>query len=58
MITPFKPLKASDKLRIAYANGVRTASEYARYKHRNKSRTNTFPMYMNRAIESQIEKER
>ncbi len=54
----FNKLKPSQLLKIAYANGVRTVSEYAKYVHRNKHRMNTFPAYMNEAIDEQYEKEK
>ena len=53
-----KPLKPSQLTKTAYANGVRTVSEYAKYVHRNKHRLNTFPVYMNKAIAEQYEKDR
>ena len=31
MITKLKPLKPSQKIRVAVANGVKTAKEYAHY---------------------------
>ncbi len=58
MITTFKTLKPSEKIKIAHANVVRTVAEYARYVHRNKHRLNTFPAYMNKAIAEQYKKER
>ncbi len=57
-IIKFKPLKPSEKIKIAHTNGVRTISEYAKYVHRNKHGLNTFPVYMNRAIAEQYEKEK
>ena len=60
MLIPFKPLKASHKLRIAYANGIRTVSEYARHKKRINGELprDTIPSYMNDAINEQYEKEK
>ena len=55
-----KPLTASQKMRVAYANGVRTIGEYAQYikRIRGDLPREVIPDYMNRAIAEQTEKER
>ena len=51
-----KPLKESQKLRIAYANGVRTIGEYAIYRKRIRGELprETIESHMNRAIDSMV----